>query len=228
MKPYARFMPALSAAVVLFVVSAVAHPANTYGSDGLRIRWVMAGMKVNADPQHPIGISSEMTLHTGDKIKMYLEAVNQCFFYLFHHGPEGKLRLIYPHALPCEMLASGTRLTIPQGDQWFELDEHTGTETFYVLVSPTPLHSIETLYADYRPDAGANGDAAARIIAVIERLRLQQRPLTRKAERPVAIGGTFRGSSVSGAETTESLLDHLAEDITAVNVFCRTYTIEHK
>ena len=187
----------------------------------------MAGIEKDADPARPISISPEATLRTGDKIKMYLKAVHKCFFYLFYHNPEGQLQLIYPGSLPSEGLVSGTQLTVPQGDQWFELDEQTGTETFHVLVSPTPLRSIETLYEDYRQRASDNGYPAARIISAIERLRIQQRPLTSKAERPLSIGGTIRGAADKGAETTENRLDRLAENIATANVFCRTYTIEH-
>ena len=123
---------------MLTSANACGLPVDAAASEGLRVRWVMAGMPADAASPQLIRISPETTLRTGDKIKMYLKAVNECFFYLFHHGPEGRLRLVYPDALPAKMLASGTRLTVPRGDQWFELDENTGTETFYVLVSPAP------------------------------------------------------------------------------------------
>ncbi len=228
MKGYSRSIVIVFYAVMLTSANACGLPVDAAASEGLRVRWVMAGMPADAASPQPIRISPETTLRTGDKIKMYLEAVNECFFYLFHHGPEGRLRLVYPDALPAKMLASGTRLTVPRGDQWFELDENTGTETFYVLVSPAPLRSVETLYASYRQHTAENGDAVARLIAVIERLRHKQRPLTSKAERPVSIGGTFRGSPAPEAGTTERHLDLLAEDIATANVFCRTYTIEHR
>ena len=79
------------------------------------------------------------------------------FLLSFHHNPDGQLRLIYPDSFPSNGLASGTQLTVPPGDQWFEFDEQTGTETFHVLVSPTPLRSIETLYEDYRQQASEVG-----------------------------------------------------------------------
>lgn len=227
-------MKVLSRSMLFVYISAILLAATAFNTlaeeappDVLEVRWVMAGIEKDAEPASPISISPEATLRTGDKIKMYLKAVHRCFFYLFYHNPEGQLRLIYPDSLPSEGLASGTQLTVPQGDRWFELDEQTGTETFHVLVSPTPLHSIETLYEDYRKRASENGHSAARIIRAIERLRNQQRPLTSKAERPLSIGGTIRGASNTGVETMKDRLDRLAENITIANVFCRTYTIEH-
>jgi hypothetical protein len=227
MKVSITVMLFISVATVLLAAITFTTLAAEAASDALEIRWVMAGIEKDTDPSHPVSIPQETTLRTGDKIKMYLKAVNKCFFYLFYQNPEGQLRLIYPDSLPSEGLVSGTQLTVPQGDQWFELDEQTGTETFHVLVSPTPLRSIETLYENYRQHASENSYPAARIITAIERLRTQQRPLTSKAERPLSIGGTIRGSSKTGAETTGNRLDHLAEDIATASVFCRTYTIEH-
>jgi hypothetical protein len=227
MKVFLTPMLFVSVAAALMAATAFTTLAEEPASDGIEVRWVMAGIEKDADPARPISISPEATLRTGDKIKMYLKVISKCFFYLFYHTPEGQLRLIYPDSLPSKALASGTQLTVPQGDQWFELDEQTGTETFHVLVSPTPLRSIETLYEDYRQHESGNGYPAARIITAIERLRNQQRPLTSKAERPLSIGGTIRGPSDAGAETTENRLDHLAEDVTTTSVFCRTYTIEH-
>jgi len=222
MKRFPKMLRFVCLAAALFA----AH-AFTVSADEIAVRWVMAGIEKDADPSHPISISPDTTLRTGDKIKMYLKTVNECFFYLFYHNPEGQLQLIYPDSLPSKALASGTHLTVPLGDQWFELDDQTGMETFHVLVSPTRLRSIETLYEDYRQHASEKGSSAARVISAIERLRNQQRPLTSIAERPLSIGGTIRGASDKGTETTEKRLDHLAENIVTDNVFCRTYTIEH-
>ena len=215
----------LSAA--LFAAGTIDVLAKSPNPDKIVVRWVMAGIEKDADLTRLVSIPQETILRTGYKIKMYLKVFHHCFFYLFHQGPEGQLRLIYPVSLPSEGLVSGTQLTVPQSDQWFELDGQTGTETFHVLVSSTPLHSIETLYEDYRQREAENGYQAARIISAIKRLRNQQRSLTSKAERPIPLGGTVRGDFGNITESTEKLLDNLAENIVIDNVFCRTYTIEH-
>ena len=114
--PAATFV---SVAAALLAATAFTTLAEEPASDVLEVRWVMAGIEKDADPARPISISPEATLRTGDKIKMYLKAVQKCFFYLFYHNPEGQLQLIYPDSLPSEGLVSGTQLTVPQGDQWF-------------------------------------------------------------------------------------------------------------
>ena len=214
----------IAAMLALITQTAVAEESP---SNAIDVRWVMAGIEKDADPSRPINVPSEANLRSGDKLKMYLKTRMPCYFYLFYQGPDGRLTMLYPVSLPTKELAGGARMTIPEGDQWFELDEQTGTETFHVLVSPTPLRSIETLYADYLKHGDENSTAQARLLSAIERLRLQQRPLTSKAERPLSIGGTIRGAAGEKAGSETKQLDRLAEDITSPNVFCRTYTIEH-
>ncbi len=228
MMAYSAPMRWIGLVVVLLIATTIKLHAEEQSSGIIDVRWVMAGMEKETDPAQPISIPPEANLRTGDKIKMYLKAYNKCYFYLFYQGPDGKLQLLYPVALPSGALEVGHRLTIPQGDKWFELDEQTGRETFHVLISSTPLRAIETLYTDYLQRQAQDGSALARLLSAIERLRLKQRPLTSKAERPLSIGGTVRGASDTNSGTTERRLDRLAEDITSANVFCRTYTIEHR
>lgn len=227
MRAVSRFLLAVLLTMVLLTAHAGGAWAADTAAETLAVRWVMAGIAKDADSPAPVALAPKTTLRTGDKIKMYLRAVNKCFFYLFYQDTEGRLQLIYPGTLPSQALESGGQLTVPQGNHWFELDDQTGTETFHVLISPSPLNSIEALYEDYQQRASGTDYAAARVITAIERLRDNQRPLTSKAERPISIGGTFRGAAKKGIPGSLGSLDHLAEDITTANVFCRTYTIEH-
>jgi hypothetical protein len=217
---------ALMLAVMPISASSAAR-ADESAPNAIDVRWVMAGVQKNAASARPINLPPEAKLRSGDKLKMYLKTRTPCYFYLFYQGPDSRLIMLYPPALPMKQLAGGSKMTVPSGDRWFELDEQTGKEIFHVLVSPTPLHSIETLYTDYLKRGDDKDAARSRLLSAIQRLRLQQRPLTSKAERPLSIGGTVRGATGENPEPETQRLDRLAEDITASNVFCRTYTIEH-
>jgi hypothetical protein len=227
MEKMANPLRVLGLAAALLTVATVATPAQESAPDAIDIRWVMAGRETNGEPARYFNVPPKARLRTGDKLKMYFETRRRCFFYLFHQGPDGRVTLLYPPELPTEALAGGTRLTIPLGNQWFELDRQTGTESFYVLVSPTPLRTIEALYADYRKHGNDKGASASRLLSAIGRLRHQSRPLASSAERPLSIGGTIRGAPGKESMTTANRLEQLAEAISAPQVFCRTYTIEH-
>lgn len=228
MKGLWKTLGVICPAAALLAAGFVTALAQGPSAEDIEVRWVMAGIPQEGDPSRPISVAPEALMRSGDRIKMYLNTRSACFFYLFHQAPDGQLHLLFPAALPSQGLAGGTRMTVPQGEQWFELDEQTGTETFHVLVSATPLEAIETLYREYRQRSTQNGPSAEQLLSAIERLGQQQRPLTSNAERPLSIGGTIRGASDPNSETTEARLDRLAEDISTRNVFCRTYTIEHR
>jgi len=227
MKTFARSKFVAWMMAILLATPALTAIAEETSPEAIDVRWVMAGMARDADGSRPVTVPPKARLRTGDKLKMYLKTRHPCYFYLFHQGPDSRLTLLFPPSLPTKALNGGARMTIPAEGQWFELDEQTGTETFHVLVSATPLRSIETLYRDYQQQGSENDTAYMRLLAAIERLQLKQRPLTSKAERPISIGGTIRGAGDKDKASEESRLDHLAEDIAATNVFCRTYTIEH-
>jgi len=212
---------------ILLTTPTLTAMAEEPSPEAIDVRWVMAGMTGKNDGALPVTVPPNARLRTGDKLKMYLKTRHPCYFYLFHQGPDSRLTLLYPPSLPTKALSGGTHMTIPKDGRWFELDEQTGTETFHVLVSATPLDAIETLYSEYQKQGTENNTAYVRLLAAIERLQRKQRPLTSKAERPISIGGTIRGAGTKDKASEQSRLDRLAEDIAATNVFCRTYTIEH-
>lgn len=213
--------------IVVMVASSAGALADESDPNRIDFRWVLAGLAKDAAPFQLVNLSSDASLHSGDKLKVYLKTRSKCFFYLLHRDPHGRLTLLYPSSLPTHALEPGTQITLPVQDQWFELDEQIGTETFHVLVSPVPLRSVETLYAEYREQGARSGPALTRLLSVIERLSHQQRPLTSKAERPVSIGGTIRGGPDKDPDVILERMDRLAEDIVLDSAFCRTYTIEH-
>jgi hypothetical protein len=215
------------AAGLMVSTGAIAFADESEVVDMIDFRWVMAGIEKDAAQFQLINVPPQAGLGSGDKLKMYLKTRSKCYFYLFHQDPDGRLTLLYPPSLPTNGLVNGTLIMIPEDDQWFELDEQIGTETFHVIVSSMPLRSIETLYAEYLEQMHWNASALTRLLSAIERLRRQQRPLTSKAERPLSIGGTIRGGMDKEPDTALKQMDRLAEDIAVTDTFCRTYTIEH-
>lgn len=197
-------------------------------SNLIDIRWSMVSLDRNTNPPKPKILPQDSTLKTGDRIKMYLKANNPCFFYLFYQGAEGGLHLLFPDKLPSSVIAGGNNLTLPSGDQWFELDNTTGIEIFHVIISSYPLETIETLYEDYILGKSNNKHLESRILSAILKLNDEKKTLSSKAEKPVAIGGTIRSANITGTDGIGKQLGRLAEHISTTKVFCRTYTIDHK
>jgi hypothetical protein len=117
---------------------------------------------------------------------------------------------------------------IPAGDHWFELDEHTGEERFYLLATIKRLTDLEALINDYESaDNAKKPTLAEQILAEIRKLRKQHLKFKTYAERPVNIIGNMRGTEK--AETVKSHdIAKYAVEISADTFFSRTFTIDHK
>ncbi len=84
-------------------------------------------------------------LHSGDLFRIKFKLRKEAYVYLLALNARGKITRIFPRkdtrvdfqAKPDEPYA------IPQGDEWFRLDDNTGTETFYLFASPNRIEDID-------------------------------------------------------------------------------------
>jgi hypothetical protein len=118
---------------------------------------------------------------------------------------------------------------VPPGIDWFRLDEVVGTETFYLLASARPLENLDTLCNKLHAAAAQTEreTVSGQILSEINRLQKKRRTLTAAAERPIRLGGNFRGTM---KETKPALPDisQIAVEISASDFYSRTYTIDHR
>ena len=126
-----------------------------------------------------------------------------------------------------EYTAAGNHY-IPADDQWFELDEHTGEERFYLLASVKRLTDLEALVNGYESaDNVKKPPLTEKILAEIRKLRKQHLKFKTYAERPVNIIGNLRGTEK--AETAEARdIAKYALEISADTFYSRTFTIDHQ
>ena len=177
-----------------------------------------------------MAITCDTTLKTGDRLKMLIEPRKKCYLYLIYHSSRDELHMLFPYHL--QQFSTGydalKRYYIPQGDTWFELDEHTGSETFYLLASAEHLPELETLLGQYiSAPLSRKPELTDQVLAGIRQIKKQHRKLTTTAERPVPIGGSLRGIT-EDEKAARLSIDTLAVEISAGNFFSRTYTIDHR
>jgi hypothetical protein len=117
---------------------------------------------------------------------------------------------------------------IPQTDTWFELDQHSGQETFYLLASAKRLENLEKLLDQYeRADVSQKADMTKQILDEIRSLRKQHRELAAAAERPETIGGAVRGFEKAQGMSPPDIAV-IAREISAPGFVARTFTVEHQ
>ena len=195
----------------------------------LQFQWAFGALK-KANGSKFEAIERDTILKTGDQIKFFLNVDKNCFVYLIYSSSQGELSVLFPYRFKLrssEYTMAGHHY-IPGGNQWFELDEHTGEEKFYLLASANRLMQLEALINDYESaDAAKKPALAQAVLAEIRKLRKENLKFKTYAERPVNIIGNLRGTEK--AETAENQdIAKFAVEISADTFYSRTFTIDHK
>lgn len=167
-------------------------------SRDVRFQWAI--MKRSADGGRQfIPAKRPLTLATGDSLKLYVRPeTNLCLYILLMDSSDALYAVFPPGGEPAKALAAGTETVIPPGDQWFELDQAPGVETFHVVASPSPLPSLEAQCRRLR-GLGQPQDAQAQkaVLAELRVLSQKHSRLAAMAEKPISIAGTMRSADPS-------------------------------
>jgi hypothetical protein len=209
----------------LVIQSAIAQDGASSGP--LKFNYAFAALLETGESPRLVSIESTHQLNSGDRLKLYLEALSEAYFYLFHLDPGGVLSRLFPQNRQTARLALDQKVIIPEGNQWFELDANTGMEKFYLIASPERQDRLESLFDDYLSAEAGNTkqQSAKQVIDEIHRIRRQS--LSKSAERPVRIGGNFRGPQQHHPDAFLDIAD-LAATVTKNGTYSRSFTIDHR
>ncbi|MGD9225129.1 MAG: DUF4384 domain-containing protein [Desulfobacterales bacterium] len=209
--------------------SVQAEDANSQKEANVKFQWAFGALK-KADGSKFEAVTKDTDLKTGDQIKFFIKVNENCFVYLIYRSSQGELSVLFPHRFKlqrAEYTIAGNHY-IPKGDQWFELDEYTGEERFYLLASKKRLMDLEALINDYESADAAKKPALAKaILAKIRNLRKQHLKFKTYAERPVNIIGNLRGTEKAETAGPHDIAK-FAVEISADTFYSRTFTIDHK
>ena len=216
---------------LLLDTHAAVHAQQTapQSDDNFKFQWAFGALK-KANGSKLEAVTRDTVLKTGDQIKFFLNVNQDCFVYLIYRSSQGELSVLFPRRfelLSTDYTAAGNHY-IPTDDQWFELDEHTGEERFYLLASVKRLTDLEALVNDYESaDKAKKPPLAKEILAEIRKLRKQHLKFKTYAERPVNIIGNLRGTEKSEPAGARDIAK-FAVEISADTFYSRTFTIDHQ
>ena len=193
-------------------------------------RWAFGAMVGPENDLRLVAITRDTTLRTGDQLKLLVELKKKCFVYLIYHSGQDDILMLFPYKL--EQFSTDYKISkkyfIPQGNLWFELDENSGLETFYLLASAKRLNELEALFKSHEMEGVVDKQKRAKkILNQIHKIKRQYRTLTTNAERPVSIGGNIRGVN-KDQEILPLDFDAISAEVSASNFYSRTFTIEHQ
>ncbi len=110
----------------------------------------------------------------GDNLKISFEADQECYVYVLAIDGTGWAQPIFPsessHQNPVQ---ARRQYVIPDGQEWFPLDEFRGIETFYFMASHARRPDLETQFEEMagrtRPTLPSGGSVQVAEAAVVER-----------------------------------------------------------
>ena len=190
--------------------------AQAPDDDNVNFVWAFEALVMEGNVTKQVSIKEDMTLKTGDQLKMFVELRKPCFVYVIHHGAQGEIQRLFPYDTQQFTTDYQTSKVykIPPDDARFRVNEQVGRETFYLLASAQRLTDLEKLLETYAAAQPAEqAQAATTVLAEVRHLMKQSRASVQPG-RPVPIAGNMR-RGVEGVE------------ISAPNFYSKTFTIEH-
>ena len=117
--------------------------------EALEISVNIIGQREAAGRYEPITVKNDGVLRTNDNLKIYVKPSRDAYIYVLVFDSVGKADMLFPSAQISmnNHVRGGQTYPVPEGGQWFYLDENTGTENVYVMASLTPMADIDKLLA---------------------------------------------------------------------------------
>lgn len=212
----------LSAIGAMILGMADGAVAASGDADNIHIFWSFVARTGSTDNSTMVPITRDTELKSGDRLQMMVELEKKCFVYLFYKSSGSEIHLLFPYTLDQfdADYQTSVKYFIPKNKtSMYTLNETTGLETFYLLVSENRLGKLERLYTDYEAaEALEKKDAGVReIVGEIRALKKKHGRFKSSAERPVTIGGSVRGD-----------VENYKVEIKAGTFYSRSFTIDHK
>jgi hypothetical protein len=90
-----------------------------------------------------VNVERGQTLKSGDQFKIRFKMDQDAFLYILLQGTTGNITQLFGGKID-----RGKTYTLPEGNDWFRLDENSGQETIFLLPARTPLKQLDGIIQD--------------------------------------------------------------------------------
>lgn len=195
-------------------------------------RWAFIGVLDPVGRKEMVAIQQDTNLASGDRFKLYIQPVTECYIYVFWSDSKSDLHTMFPSSQDqfAKDWTPETEYFIPGGDEWYQLDKYEGKETLYLLASRGRQRTLEELIEQMRSTAGKKKELAkVRLLNEIRSLRRQYQQYVSLAEKPVTIAGNVRGPGTAGGQRPSvETMTNSAIEVSAKVFFSKTIIIDHR
>jgi hypothetical protein len=123
----------------------ISSPVET--APPLALYWHGFGQRFQDGKWSELVVLDGVTMYSGNQFRVVFSANEDCYAYLVVFGSDGSTSVLFPHeAINMDnRVRGGEQYSIPDGLNWFTLDDHPGTETIYLLAAYDPLEDLDRL-----------------------------------------------------------------------------------
>ena len=214
---------------LFFSVCTAAHDPKT-GNHNLRIIWAFGAIRASSNPPKVEPVRTRMALSSGDKLKMMVQISEKCFVYVIHKDTQGNLTMLFPYSIKQfdTDYQTARKYYVPKDDGWFQLDNRTGMETFYLIASDQRLLDIEYTYQQYDSSgASKKQDLAGQMLSELDQVKEKQPASPAQVEILAENEPLLRGfERATGEDPTD--ISRLAREISFETAYCETIEINHR
>jgi hypothetical protein len=181
-------------------------------------------MNIIGQRKEPDGRYAEVIIREGsvlrsrDHFQVHLEINRRAHIYVLLFDSQGQASQLFPDPKIEQqgLIEAGQRVTVPDRDLWFWLDDHPGTETIYVLASEEPLADIHLLLQRMQQ---ANETERKQLSGEIkERIKIVER----------GVGGVAKGKTVNYPLSGGRRVEKVTEVVVGTGAVVRAISFEHK
>ena len=178
------------------------------------------GQRKEADGSYTeVLVSEGSVLRSYDNFQVHLETNRPAYVYILLYDSQGIASQLFPDPKIDQrgFLEQGRKIVVPAGDLWFWLDEHTGTETIYVMTAEKPMSDIQGLLAKMAAVDDASGKS--RVAQEIkQRIAIVQR----------GVGGITKGQAVTYTLSDGKKIQKVTDVVTGTESVVRAVSFVHR
>jgi hypothetical protein len=145
-----KFLPGVMKIFRFFLVTGwvllAVFVGTVSGGEPLSFSWAFF-LKSGDEQVKSLNFATPEAVEGGNLLRIFLELDENAYVYLYLLDSRNDLYLVFPPSGSFYNgdFPTGYKAYIPSGQEWFVLDNSTGTERFYLLASPERLKKLEGL-----------------------------------------------------------------------------------
>jgi hypothetical protein len=208
-----------SSAIANQELALLTKPTTSVNAESFQLKMNIIGQRKEPDGNYiEVFVNESSVLRSRDNFQIHLESSRPAYIYILIYDSESRASQLFPDPKIDQpgFVEAGKKVEVPGDNQWFWLDDSTGTETIYVLASERPMIDIRDLLSKMQT---ADDRAQQRTSDEIkERITIMQR----------GVGGITKGQAVTYTLSDGKKIQKVTDVVTGTGSVVRAVSFQHR